>query len=309
MKLNTLHQIARITILALFFVPLPSYASEVDELYAEIETIFAQPNGSNILKERASELSEELAITILDEDPERVEKATFLMRYADPAPSWDAAVSNLLASEESVNTAAGLSILEVHGLLGNATKNQVTHLIADFSSTTILSGAARIAGRASLTEVIPLLRKELWSDDIERNTAAILGLIEFGPNASYLISDLEKKLRQIDQVQGSASEQGNYLSYIPKADKTGTLKNLLEKAIIELTPVSTVTDGGFVVHVEQQIETITPQTSEPTREEPAEAAPVEIVEETPEESTNWLLWLIGALVVLGGLGLVVRRKN
>ena len=114
---------------------------------------------------------------------------------------------------------------------------------------------------------------------------------------------------QIRLIQESLQCYVQYHRSITKADKTGTLKNLLEKAIIELTPVSTVTDGGFVVHVEQQIETITPQTSEPTREEPAEAAPVEIVEETPEESTNWLLWLIGALVVLGGLGLVVRRKN
>lgn len=308
MKLNILHQTAYITILALAIVPLTSYASEFDELYAEIETIFAQLNGSNILKEKASELSEELAIAILNEDPERVEKATFLMRYADPAPNWDAAVSNLLTSEENVNTAAGLSILEVHGLLGDETESQLTYLIADFSSTTILSGAARIAGRASLTEVIPLLRKELWSDDIERNTAAILGLIEFGPNASYLIPDLERKLRQIDQVQGSASEQGNYLSYIPRADKTGNLKNLLEKAIIELTPVTTVTDGNFVAHVEQQVETITPQTSEATMQGPAKAVVAEPIEEDVEQSSNWWLWLIGAVVVVGGT-LVLRPKK
>ena len=37
----------------------------------------------------------------------------------------------------------------------------------------------------------------------------------------------------------------------------------------------------------------------------AEVASVEM----PKESTNWLLWLIGALVVLGGLTVVVRRNN
>jgi LPXTG-motif cell wall-anchored protein len=43
--------------------------------------------------------------------------------------------------------------------------------------------------------------------------------------------------------------------------------------------------------------------------EPAEVAPVKIAEEAPEESTNWLLWLIGCLVVLGGLVVVARRKK
>lgn len=43
--------------------------------------------------------------------------------------------------------------------------------------------------------------------------------------------------------------------------------------------------------------------------EPVQVAPVEVIGETPEEATNWLLWLIGALVVLGGLAVVVRRKS
>ena len=40
-----------------------------------------------------------------------------------------------------------------------------------------------------------------------------------------------------------------------------------------------------------------------------EAALVEVVEETPEEPSRWWLWLIGALVVLGGLAVVLRRKS
>jgi hypothetical protein len=55
---------------------------------------------------------------------------------------------------------------------------------------------------------------------------------------------------------------------------------------------------------------------EPTEEAEVKAAAetlsVKVAQEAPEESTNWLLWLlwlIGALVVLGGLALVVRRKN
>jgi hypothetical protein len=42
---------------------------------------------------------------------------------------------------------------------------------------------------------------------------------------------------------------------------------------------------------------------------PSRSLLVEATAETPEESTSWLLWLIGVLVVLGGIALVVRRKN
>jgi hypothetical protein len=41
----------------------------------------------------------------------------------------------------------------------------------------------------------------------------------------------------------------------------------------------------------------------------AEIKPVEAAKETPEESSHWWLWLLGALIVVGGLGLVLRRKN
>ena len=57
----------------------------------------------------------------------------------------------------------------------------------------------------------------------------------------------------------------------------------------------------------QVVKEVTPP--EPVIEEPAEVGPVEVAEDPPEEAANWLLWLIGALIVLGGLALVVRRKN
>lgn len=308
MKLNILYQSACGIILALSFIPLSTYANEVDELYAELEVIFSQPNGSNILKEKASRISDELAIAILDDNLERVEKAALLMRYVQPAPSWDTIVYNLMTSDNEVSVYAGLSILDVHGILGDATKDQLPNLIADPSSTEVLSAAARIAGRASLTEVIPLLRKELWSDDIERNTAAVRGLIEFGPNASSLVPDLERKRRQISEKSGGAAEKENNLSYIPRADKTEALKDLIEKAIIKLTPVSIEAGNDFVEHMEQRIETTRPQTAEPAIEESAEVFVTEPIEEYVEPASNWWLWLVGMVVVVGGILKVCRKK-
>ncbi|NBB79541.1 MAG: hypothetical protein GVY36_08870 [Verrucomicrobia bacterium] len=50
-------------------------------------------------------------------------------------------------------------------------------------------------------------------------------------------------------------------------------------------------------------------TSEPESEEAAERVVTEPIEEDVELSSNWWLWLISAVVVFGGLGLVLRRKN
>jgi|GEM_PF-3211237 hypothetical protein len=44
-------------------------------------------------------------------------------------------------------------------------------------------------------------------------------------------------------------------------------------------------------------------------EESAEIEPVKVTEETTQESSQWWLWLVGALVVFGGLVVVVRRKS
>ena len=48
---------------------------------------------------------------------------------------------------------------------------------------------------------------------------------------------------------------------------------------------------------------------EPAIKEPVEVATVEAPKESAEQSTNWLLWLIGALVILGGLAVMIRRKS
>ena len=50
-------------------------------------------------------------------------------------------------------------------------------------------------------------------------------------------------------------------------------------------------------------------TVEPEVKESAELKPVEVAEEIAEQSSLWWLWLVGALVVVGGLVVVVRRKS
>lgn len=48
---------------------------------------------------------------------------------------------------------------------------------------------------------------------------------------------------------------------------------------------------------------------EPATEEPAEVAAPEPSEEPAEKSSNWWLWLVGLAVVVGSVGLMLRRKS
>jgi len=48
---------------------------------------------------------------------------------------------------------------------------------------------------------------------------------------------------------------------------------------------------------------------EVANEESAEVVLAEPLKEDVEQSSNWVLWLIGAVVIVGGIGLAVRRKS
>lgn len=71
---------------------------------------------------------------------------------------------------------------------------------------------------------------------------------------------------------------------------------LPEKEVIEIELIGAVEL--------EAVEEVKP--SEPTIEEPAEVALVEVTEETPEQLSQWL---VGAVVVIGGLGLVLSCKS
>lgn len=70
---------------------------------------------------------------------------------------------------------------------------------------------------------------------------------------------------------------------------------------LEQLPVSEV---PAVVEVAEEV-----SQPEPPAEEPTKVATPEPTEEPTDQSSQWWLWLIGALVVVGGVGLIARRKS
>ncbi|MBT64572.1 MAG: hypothetical protein CML13_15340 [Puniceicoccaceae bacterium] len=73
------------------------------------------------------------------------------------------------------------------------------------------------------------------------------------------------------------------------------------------SPVAEIPPTPSVEEVAEVIEEV--NTPEPATEETLEVVTAPPIEEELEEPSNRWLWLIGLLVVVGGLGLVLRRKN
>jgi len=73
-------------------------------------------------------------------------------------------------------------------------------------------------------------------------------------------------------------------------------------AATEIPPVSS--EAPKVKEIIQEV-----AQPEPVKEEPAAVAPVEVTEEPTEHSSNWWLWLIGAVIIVGGGVLFIRSKN
>jgi len=105
-----------------------------------------------------------------------------------------------------------------------------------------------------------------------------------------------------------SKKSGRTLSSNQKLNVSYDMPELL-KGIPEFTEVAEV--KPVIVKVGQPNPVIEETTApEPAIEkEPAEVIVTEPVEEDIEQSSNWWPWFIGILVIVGVLGLVVRRKN
>ena len=116
---------------------------------------------------------------------------------------------------------------------------------------------------------------------------------------------------------------GRYLIYIDETNKIrriGETEAWFEKWIGDAIPGISFGDVSSVEEPLAEIPATAPKleevaevveevtATEPAIEEPAEVVIAEPVEEDVDSSSNWLLWLIGAVVVVGGVFVVRSRK-
>lgn len=140
-------------------------------------------------------------------------------------------------------------------------------------------------------------------------------IIEFIFSEERLVRGKAANILSKHGSEKSAQALQNALDQIPedaryRAQLVGSLQLLEERLEIESheSPYAVKTPS---TPPDSQIEEDAQESTapEPAIEEPAEVATSELSSEPIEQSSNWWLWLIGALVVVGGLVVVVRRKS
>lgn len=97
-------------------------------------------------------------------------------------------------------------------------------------------------------------------------------------------------------------------TFDPQLANDGNVAVAAYRAGVKQGSVAEVGSDPSIEEVSEVIEETT--APEPAiQKEPAEVIVTEPVEEEVEQSSNWWPWFIGILVIVGVLGLVVRRKN
>jgi hypothetical protein len=149
------------------------------------------------------------------------------------------------------------------------------------------------AGRWGLFEAadaLILLVEDHYQLEGKVNRTALKSLKELGPSAVDVLPRLEKLL-EMRRADGDADfREIEALEYAIFSVSKGLPKKAETTALTSTNPPEETT------------------TLEPVNEETAEVVTVEPIEEPVEQSSQWWLWLIGAMVAFGGIGWLVRSK-
>ena len=112
----------------------------------------------------------------------------------------------------------------------------------------------------------------------------------------------------LDWTRASLKQRENRLAAHEKRQEAQRIKDTRNESSARIEgPVEEIPATSPAPEVEETVQEVT--APKPATEEPDEITPVKMAEESPEQSSQWWLWLVGALVVVGGLGMLLRRKS
>jgi hypothetical protein len=163
-----------------------------------------------------------------------------------------------------------------------------------------------------------LLREFIKRSD-SRYRAAAIDRLKFAPAALDMneaqVAELLEFLESITKdssssdyrMIGTAERVIKQLEKEPYIGADRASEEISKKVEVIKEPVDEIPATSPAPEVEEAAQEVT--APEPATKEPAEITPVEMAEESPEQSSQWWLWLVGALVVVGGLGMLLRRKS
>jgi hypothetical protein len=138
------------------------------------------------------------------------------------------------------------------------------------------------------------------------------------PEAEAFLLKLQNEERYMDDVVLSKAESFDYalnarqdLSYYQNRIKEALA---LKESIFGSQEMTSENTQQIAVEIPEAAPAVVEAAEElPTVKqevkESSKVKPVEVTEEALEQSSQWWLWLVGALVILGGVVVMVRRKS
>lgn len=305
--------------------PIRSPSSERDDRVAEIEEILAPYE---------QELLELVFLT-----KEKYSTAGIALQYLNYLPATETLASSLFKLSKEIDDNESLvgkvhKMIYTHQFDDNSFREGVIDFILEnrdqrtregrFAS--VMSGAAMRSAISEMKEVyLNDLSISVNPDNYIRGSRSLLasricgaatGMKYFGLLGGEEAVDLiKKRLTEFDPKNESDKPaiqsleealeivSGNRRPEVAFSWK-GRLLGVSEQALDlwKKKNESTVEEVAEVIE-----EVITPEAA--IEEEPAEVIVIEPIEKDVEQSSSWWLWLIGALVIVGVLGLVLRKKS
>jgi hypothetical protein len=241
-------------------------------------------------------IASELAVS--ENEYERAYAAA-LLSYISPTQSSKKTLERLAKDENKAAADTSLDALfEMNWESPELRKEIVQALNEKVNGTdsALASHSRNWVGNWKLKEAIPALTKLLESHYEKHKTinSSVTQLAKFGKDADAALPLLYRI----------------YAEMMSKGEMHIRQKEALERAIIALGgSLSGKEQAEELVHAPRMETTPEPPTVVSAKKEPVKVPSIEVAEEVPAESSQWWLWLVGLLVVLGGLVVVVRRKS
>lgn len=215
-------------------------------------------------------------------------------------PTSPSETERIYGEMQDLIEAGRYSIVAVCMVEGNSQVSaKAASLLSEHTDKKLLPFYLRTLNERILPELKKISRSGRSVDKYRRNVIDKL----------FIYNDMElPEERTIDELLMEVGRTGNFSLYENLYfTNTAEIRSLAQKFNL----IAKANDSVEETHLNESsmLEVIEEVTApKPAIEEPAEVVVAEPVEEGVEQSSNWWLWLIGVVVVIGGI-LVLRPKK
>ena len=273
---------------------------------AAVQQLKSQGHESPFALTAIPELRDALSQSLQDEDPKIRGASVFPLLYSD---SNNQRIESLLmdAFDAETNQQVKASILQNLVEVGYDSERIKEALLRSIvqEDRHLIESAAKGIAILKPEGGLSLLAGHLNPENRYYLSSIVLAIGSYGSEATPYLEALNKLINDpsIGGSLTSALQKAELMIMEPDRFPENQTKSLISLQSDE----SSTRQSSSAEEVAEVTEEVTEP--EPATEEPAEVVVAEASEESAEQSSNWWLWLIGLLVFVGGLAVVVRRKN